>query len=130
MEFTEQHIRDTFEKYNEIKNKVEEIFDSWNAITNKVDSSARIIYFEQDGNFIDIYWEATWGYGGHDTGSITLPLSYLWDDHWEDTLKAELIVKQEKYARKVIEQQKANALKKEQEDRELFEKLKAKFGEE
>lgn len=40
-----------------------------------------------DGDLIIIEAEDYWAYGGHDTDSYAVPLSYLWTDNWLELAK-------------------------------------------
>lgn len=35
------------------------------------------------GSNVEVYWEVTWGYGGHAEGSYDIPVAALYDDTWE-----------------------------------------------
>ena len=35
------------------------------------------------GNYVEINWEVSWRYGGHDEGSYEIPAKALFDDTWE-----------------------------------------------
>ncbi len=72
---------------------------------------------------LDLDWSVTWRYGGHDSGSNTIPFDCLVDDTWEEAITRranKTISKYRSTERTEKKQQKAR-------DRAEYDRLKTKF---
>ena len=70
---------------------------------------------------VDVTWEETWSYGGHDGGSFTVPANFIWDE------KA-LVAFEEKRAREKADKKAEQEARKRQEELEQLAKLQEKYG--
>ena len=72
---------------------------------------------------VDLEWETSWRYGGHDSGSNYIPMNCIIDDTWEEEVT--------KRAKETISnhqsKEQAKVKREDDTDREEFNRLKAKF---
>lgn len=89
--------------------------DRWHDGAIDLDSS--------DADRIAIEWEVTWAFGGHASGVCRIPVGALFDDGWEDVVKAEA----DATATRIRARGEAEAKDAERQDRAELARLKAKY---
>lgn len=122
-----------FEQYEEISRLIERRFDQYKAtFDTNIHMDGNLSSWEYDCGFIEIHWSAYWRYGGHDNGSIDMPLEWfeMSEEEWqkvldEETRRREKNKLAEERAKKAAATRKRN--EKEKREREQLKKLKEKY---
>lgn len=113
-----------FTMYEKISQLIETRFDQYTKICSKSQYGDLSSWIYDCGS-IEIYWNAYWIYGGHDSGIFYMPLEWIemTDEEWTAFLN-KFKHEQEKEKRKEERAEKRRKLKQE---RAEYEELKRKF---
>ena len=101
--------------------RAEEIFEVYSK--HFLHGDEHIVHVTVDGDAMVIMWEVTWAYGGHDEGSIEVPIIYFQDD-WQLWIDSLILAGDKKQK---MEKKKAIAAKRKKEKATLKRLLK-KYG--
>jgi len=67
--------------YSLIEKKAKTIFDYYSK--KHMCGDEYLTHVEIDSGEAILYWEAYWAYGGHDSGTVSMPLEVFGEDNWK-----------------------------------------------
>ena len=126
---TRKNVELFFEIKEILTEKVEEVLKLKYELENGEKYCGDIIDLEKYNDEINIETEWENGYGDYKKIFYTLPMDYLFDNQWQEKVKDQL---ERKRLKKEAEERilKENwKIKNEQREKELYERLKRKYGE-
>ena len=76
----EKLVKKYLETKEILENRADEIYEMWSDYFNS--GYGHVDKLEFNNNSVDIYWEDSWRYGGHDEGRLNIPMNVFYGD-WE-----------------------------------------------